>query len=341
MYEKYYGLTARPFQLTPDPRYFFGSRGHNRALAYLRYGVGQGEGFIVVTGDIGTGKTTLVRMLCDELSREQLIIAQLVSTQLDADDTLRVVAQALDIHTENATKAILLKRIETFLEQQARNMRRVLLIVDEAQNLPWQALEELRMLSNFTFDGRPGLQSFLLGQMNFRDTMRSPRLEQFRQRVIAACHLIPLEQEEVRNYVEHRLRLAGWNGRLRFEDDVFETAHRITAGIPRRINTLFDRILLFGFLEERESIDRTAVLTVAEELLSELPPADSGEVENRQPGRSTDAMTLLDNEFVSLNDLHQRVVALENRLQSVNSSLNKVIDAMRRGDDPDRYIESD
>lgn len=338
MYEKYYGLTARPFQLTPDPRYFFGSRGHKRALAYLRYGTSQGEGFIVVTGDIGTGKTTLVRMLCDELINEQFITAQVVSTQLDADDTVRVIAQALDIHIENASKAVLLNRIEAFLEQQARSLRRVLLIIDEAQNLPWQALEELRMLSNFTFDGRPGLQSFLLGQKNFQETLQSPQLEQFRQRVIAACHLGPLRGEEVRDYIEHRLKLAGWNGHPHLEEDIFDTVYQITKGVPRGINTLFDRILLFGFLEERESIDRTAVRTVAEELLSELP-IDSATEEDRQPRQAAAPMDLLDNEFVSLNDLNQRVIALENRLQSMSSSLNKVVDVLRRGDNLDRHLQ--
>lgn len=336
MYEDYYGLTGKPFQLTPDPRFFFGSRGHNRALAYLRYGLSQSEGFIVITGEIGTGKTTLVRMLCDELPKEEFVTAQVVTTQLNADDTLRMVANAFDIRIDNASKAVLLSRIETFLAYEVRNHRRVLLIVDEAQNLPQQALEELRMLSNFTVDGRPGLQSFLLGQAEFRQTLQSPRLEQFRQRVIAACHLTPLRQEEVRTYIEHRLKLAGWTDHPHLEEAIFDEIFQLTQGVPRRINTLFDRVLLFGFLEERRVIDQESVRTVAEELQHELP-AGSVSAEPRQETAATD---LLDNEFVSLNDLDRRIIALENRIQSMSSSLNKVVAFLRRSSKSRRSADS-
>ncbi len=325
MYESYYGLSGKPFRLTPDPRFFFGSRGHKRALAYLRYGLGQSEGFIVITGEIGTGKTTLVRMLCEDLARDEFVIAQIVTTQLNADDTLRMVAKAFDIDIESAGKAVLLSRIETFLARQARSARRVLLIVDEVQNLSYEALEELRMLSNFTIDGHPALQSFLLGQADFRQTLQVPQLEQFRQRVIAACHLNPLRPEETRTYIEHRLKLAGWTDCPRFEEAVFADIHQLTNGVPRRINTLVDRILLFGFLEERKLIDAGMVRTVAEELANEMR-VDGGGASSRPENPST---ALLDNEFVSLNDLHTRVAALEHQIHALSSSLNKVMAALR------------
>ena len=328
MYESYYGLTNKPFRLTPDPRYFFGSRGHKRALAYLRYGLEQSEGFIVVTGEIGTGKTTLVRMLCEELGREEFVIAQIVTTQLNADDLLRMVSNALGLDSEAAGKAVLLSRIEVFLEHQRRSDRRVLLIVDEAQNLSLEALEELRMLSNLTIGDFPVLQSFLLGQAEFRQALQAPGLEQFRQRVIASCHLNPLQPEETRTYIEHRLKLAGWSDSPEFKKEAFADIHRLTSGVPRRINTLVDRILLFGFLEECKRIDAEMVRTVAEELAEELR-ADGDDQPSPIPSASTD---LLDNEFVSLDDLHNRVQALEHRVHALGSTLNRVMDTLRTRD---------
>jgi len=333
MYESYYGLRSKPFRLTPDPRYFFGSRGHKRALAYLRYGLGQSEGFIVVTGEIGTGKTTLVRMLCDELGREEFVIGQIVTTQLNADDLLRMVSKALGIDNEAASKAVLLSRIEAFLEAQRRDARRVLLIVDEAQNLSYEALEELRMLSNLTLGDFPVLQSFLLGQAEFRAALKDPRLEQFRQRVIASCHLDPLRSEETRIYIEHRLKLAGWSDCPQFEEPAFADIHRLTGGVPRRINTLVDRILLFGFLEESKRIDTGMVRTVAEELAEELRT----DGDDQTPRVARPANDLIDNEFVSLDDLHNRIQALEHRVHALGSTLNRVMGTLRssgRGGEP-------
>ncbi|MCB1770385.1 MAG: AAA family ATPase, partial [Candidatus Competibacteraceae bacterium] len=209
MYIDYYGFSAKPFQLSPDPRFFFGSSGHSRALAYLRYGLSQGEGFIVVTGGIGTGKTTLVKSLFSELDSRQVVAAQLVTTQLEADDLLRTVVASFGLPYEDASKAILLRRFEDFLRGHAEQGRRTLLVVDEAQNLPMRSLEELRMLSNFQVAERPLLQSFLLGQEEFRFTLQDPGMEQLRQRVIASCHLNPLSQDEIGPYIEHRLHIVG------------------------------------------------------------------------------------------------------------------------------------
>lgn len=271
MYESYYQLSARPFQLSPDPRFFFGSRGHKRAKAYLQYGLHQGEGFIIITGDVGTGKTTLVRTLFAELTNQNVVAAQLVTTQLEAEDMLRMVAASFGLAHETANKATLLKNLETFFAARAREGKRVLLIVDEAQNLPPRSLEELRMLSNFQIAGRPLLQCFLLGQEEFRKTLASDGLEQLRQRVIAAYHLTPLSPEETKAYIEHRLRLVGWNNNPTFTDDAYEAIHKFTGGTPRRINTLCDRLLLFGSLEDLRQISEEAVTTVTDELLEEKP----------------------------------------------------------------------
>ena len=272
MYLSYYGFSAKPFQLSPDPRFFFGSSGHSRALSYLRYGVSQGEGFIVITGGIGTGKTTLVKNLFGELDPNQVIAAQLVTTQLEADEMLRSVVAAFGLPYENLGKATLLKHFEDFLGNQARHGRRVLLVVDEAQNLPVQSLEELRMLSNFQIAEAPLLQSFLLGQEEFRATLQEPGMEQLRQRVIASCHLNPLNEVETREYIEHRLRLVGWQGdEPRFGAEAYAGVYRHTQGVPRRVNVFCDRLLLYGFLEELREFSVETVEAVGRELTQDEP----------------------------------------------------------------------
>ncbi len=267
MYIGYYGFSAKPFQLSPDPKFFFGSSSHSRALAYLRYGLSQGEGFIVITGGIGTGKTMLVKSLFGELDSTRVVAAQLVTTQLEADDLLRSVVAAFGLPYEEAGKAVLLKRFENFLLVQAQRGRRVLLMVDEAQNLPVRSLEELRMLSNFQVDERPLLQSFLLGQDEFRQTLQDPSMEQLRQRVIASCHLNPLSDEEIRPYIEHRLQVVGWQDDFpRFNESAYAAIHRYTQGVPRRVNVFCDRLLLYGFLEEIREFSEAAVDTVGQEM---------------------------------------------------------------------------
>ena len=274
MYESFYKLTTRPFQLSPDPKFFYGSPSHKRAMSYLRYGLTQGEGFIVITGDIGTGKTMLVNTLFNDLSKENVVAAQLVTTQLEADDTLRMVAASFGLAHEGLDKATILKNLETFMTSRMRQGKRVLLLVDEAQNLPPRSLEELRMLSNFQLGGRVLFQSFLLGQVEFRNTIQAKGLEQLRQRVIAAYHLEPLDQEQTRGYIEHRLKTAGWDGDPKFTDAAYADIYKYSGGIPRRINTLCDRLLLFGGLEEIHEFDADKVNTVVQELKNETSSDD-------------------------------------------------------------------
>ncbi|HEY8857309.1 MAG TPA: XrtA/PEP-CTERM system-associated ATPase [Rugosibacter sp.] len=266
MYEAYYGLTVRPFQLNPDPSFYFDSTQHRRARAYLEYGVHQNEGFIVVTGEIGAGKTTIVRGLLEALDKEKVIAAQLVSTQLDADDMLRMVAAAFGVHTKSGAKADLLLSLEAFLVDIARQGKRCLLIVDEAQNLTPRAVEELRMLSNFQFESHALLQSFLVGQPEFRAILLSPQMEQLRQRVIAACHIGPLSTSETQEYIQHRIKCAGSTGDPQFESAAYAAIHRASAGIPRRINGICDRLLLAGFLADKKTFSKEDVDDVAAEI---------------------------------------------------------------------------
>lgn len=273
MYEDFYKLAGRPFQLTPDPRFYYDTRTHRKAMAYLSYGLNQGEGFIIITGDIGAGKTTLVGHLFESLDASQFVFAKVVTTQLDADDTLRMVAQAFGINADNMDKATLITHMQRFLETQYGAGRRVLLIVDEAQNLPTSALEELRMLSNFQDGERALLQTFLLGQPEFRDKLAlSPELEQLRQRVIATHHLEPMVLEEVGEYIMHRLKLVGWDGVPQFTQDAYEEIHDFTGGVPRRLNNLCSRMLLYGALEELTEFDGEVVRAVVADLKSDNTP---------------------------------------------------------------------
>ena len=270
MYEQHYGLSAPAFQINPDPGFYFESKGHGRAYQYLRFGAFQGEGFIVVTGEIGAGKTTLLRALLAELDPEKVVAAQLVSTQLGSDDLLSAVALAFGIRVEDQSKAKLLVTLEAFLAALATSGRRALLVIDEAQNLSTEAIEELRMLSNFQFGNRALLQSFLVGQPELRDMLQQPRMEQLRQRVLASCHLGPMEPLETRGYIEHRLRRVGWNQNPRFDSEAFDAIHRVTGGLPRRINTLCNRLMLSAYLDEAQHIGADRVQRVDLEMRAEV-----------------------------------------------------------------------
>lgn len=269
MYEAFYNLSGKPFLLTPDQKFFFNSKVHNRAMAYLRYGLEQGEGFIVITGAVGTGKTMLVHNLFTELEDRDVVGAQLVSTQVEPEDMLRMVCGSFGVPHEGASKASMLHNLERIARARFAEGKRVLLVVDEAQNLPTRSVEELRMLSNFQVEGRSLFQSFLLGQEEFGRILQQPGMEQVRQRVIASYRIEPLTAEDTRRYIEFRLGQVGWKGDPAFEPETFEGIYTFSQGIPRRINTLCDRLLLFGSLEQLHAIDGRALNEVTREMEGE------------------------------------------------------------------------
>jgi putative secretion ATPase (PEP-CTERM system associated) len=274
MYETYYKLRGKPFSLSPDPHFFYASKGHRRAMSYLEYGVHQGEGFIVITGEVGAGKTTLVRNLFGHLDAAKVIGAQLVSTQLDDDDTLRMVIASFGLPSEGS-KAALLRRLEASLVECHEQGKRALLVVDEAQNLSLRGLEELRMLSNFQISNRPLLQTFLVGQPEFRLSMQSPGMTQLRQRVIAAYHLGPLDLKETHAYIEHRLLTVGWQHDPSIDNEAIGEIYTATRGIPRMINTLCDRLMLMGSIDERHAFGRRQVREVLDDIEREMPFVES------------------------------------------------------------------
>jgi general secretion pathway protein A len=267
MFDDFYGLAGRPFQLTPDPAFYFESQTHRKALSYLGYGLAQGEGFIVITGEVGAGKSTLVAHLMAMIDPARLTAAQIVTSTLDGEEIVHVVAQAFGLLIEGHDKASALGAIESFLHEEARAGRRCLLIVDESQNLAITALEELRMLSNFQLGSHPLLQTLLLGQPEFREMLQHDAgLEQLRQRVIATHHLSAMEPKEVQPYVEHRMTCVGWAGNPAFDERLFGEIYDATGGIPRRINQILNRLLLLGSVEQRTRIDGVMLQTVLDEL---------------------------------------------------------------------------
>lgn len=269
MFEDFYGLTGKPFQLTPDPQFYFESLTHRKALSYLGYGLAQGEGFIVITGEVGAGKSTLVEHLVSTIDPSQLTVGQIVTSKLDEEEIVHVVAQSFGLEIEGHDKASALGAIEALLHDEARAGRRCLLIVDESQNLSVEALEELRMLSNFQLGSHPLLQTLLLGQPEFRATLMGPRLEQLRQRVIATHHLEAMQPEEIQPYVEHRLKLVGWGGNPSFDPQVFADLYRASGGIPRRVNEIANRLMLLGAIEQRAHIDPAMLQAVVAEMTSD------------------------------------------------------------------------
>ncbi|MEE4350230.1 MAG: AAA family ATPase [Pacificimonas sp.] len=278
MYETHYGLSGKPFQLTPDPGLFVETDTHARAMAYLTYGLAQNEGFVVVTGDVGTGKTTLIGHLVATKLPGDTIVGSIVTSQVDADSMLKLAMAALGIDgggdrggaKGGGDKADHLRAVETFLKTQAGRGKRVILIVDEAQNLSFGALEELRMLSNFQDGSRPLIQIVLLGQPEFRQTVtNAPELEQLRQRVIASHHIEPMPPEDVATYIRERLTKVGWTGRPSFSDGAMAAIAQGAGGVPRMVNTLASRAMLFASLDERDDIDAELVEDVIDDLRSD------------------------------------------------------------------------
>ena len=270
MYDGYYNLKRKPFQLNTDPEFFYHSAIHKRAIAYMRYGLIQGEGFVVITGMPGLGKTILVKELVKTLHNEDIITGVMVSSQVGAEDTLRMITTKFGLPSIGDDKASLISGIEKFIKATADSGKRILLIVDEAQNLPKQSLEELRMLSNFEMQGKIVFQTFLIGQKQLRSTIFAPDMEQFKQRIVSALQLEPLNADETKRYILFRLEKAGWDHSPEFDDEVFQKVHQFTDGIPRKVNTLCDRILLYGYLAEQDVINLESVEKVISELNEEM-----------------------------------------------------------------------
>lgn len=279
MYDQFYNLKAEPFKLSPDHRFCFSHRSYAKAKAYMQYAFQRAEGFVMITGKPGTGKTTLVSDLVESLPADKVNVAMLVCTQLEADDLLRMVADAYGVPSDTDRKSAILQQLTKVFTDAYKMGRRALLIIDEAQDLSASALEELRLLTNLQLNRQPLLQIFLLGQEELRDMVQQPNMEQVHQRLVAACHIQPLKEEETKAFIKHRLKQVGWNNDPAISEAVYPVIHKISHGIPRRINMICSRLFLHGCVEELHQLsinDAKVVLTEIqhEQLTSKNIPSD-------------------------------------------------------------------
>jgi general secretion pathway protein A len=269
MYDKFYNLKAEPFRLSPDHRFCFNHRSYSKAKAYMQYAFQRAEGFVMITGKPGTGKTTLVSDLVDSLPSDQVNVAMLVCTQLGADDLLRMVADSYGVPSNTERKSDILQQLTKVFTDGYKMGRRALLIIDEAQDLSTAALEELRLLTNLQLNRQPLLQIFLLGQEELRDMVQQPNMEQVHQRLVAACHLEPLKLEEAKAFIKHRLNQVGWKNDPAISEAIYPVIHRISHGIPRRINMICSRLFLHGCVEELHQLGINDAKTVLMEIQQE------------------------------------------------------------------------
>jgi len=253
MYEEFYGLSASPFSITPDPRYLFFSRRHREAFEHMLYGITQRKGFIQITGEVGTGKSTLCRAVLEQL-RDAYSTALILNPVMTGIQLLRAILHEFGLADRGNDRVRLMQRLNAFLLEKAHAGHDVVLFIDEAQDLSDELLEEVRLLSNLETDDRKLLQIVLIGQSELKKKLDQSDLRQLRQRITVRYHLGPIEREETEAYILHRLSIAGSNGRPTFTPAAFRAIHRHSRGVPRLINAICDKTLLAGYVEGRDHL---------------------------------------------------------------------------------------
>lgn len=266
MYCELFKLNEAPFRLTPDPQYLYASKQHARAKAYMESTIWLADGFVVITGDIGSGKTTLIESFLDEIPRDDVLVAQINQTQLSPVEFLQSLLVEFGFRPYEARKVELLTMLRDYMVEQFAAGRKLVLIVDEAQNLSYRVLEEIRMLAGLEAQKEKLLRIILVGQPELSRKLDSPKLEQLTQRVRLRFHLSALSKRETHQYIEHRLEIAGAGGRRIFDDDAADTVFRYAGGVPRLTNILCDTALLCAFTEEKDTVDRATVEAAIDEL---------------------------------------------------------------------------
>jgi general secretion pathway protein A len=267
MYEQFYHFKEKPFNNNPDPRFFYPSPKHAEALDRLLYAVRERKGFVVITGEIGAGKTTVCRALLKKLNDADSEICMITNTHLNAKELIMAILEDLNVPYKSGTKIKLLSQLNDYLIQKMREGKDVILIVDEAQNLTPSVLEEVRMLSNLETDTEKLIQIILMGQPQLREKLRLKELDQFRQRIAVHYHLYPLSREESTGYVHHRLKVVSQNGSATqiFAPEALDVMYGFSGGIPRLINYACDSALLSGFVYEKNVIDKNLMKEVVDE----------------------------------------------------------------------------
>jgi type II secretory pathway predicted ATPase ExeA/outer membrane protein OmpA-like peptidoglycan-associated protein len=317
MFEQYYKLNANPFRLSADESFRFAHKNYLKAWSHLRYALDQSEGFVMITGSPGSGKTTLIRDILSELDESKVFAINLVTNQLQAEELLRKVALEYGLPAESYNKATLLMRIEGFVEKRYQAGQRAIIVIDEAQNLTLNGLEELRLLSNLQSGSHPLFQIFLVGQDELRSVILGPEMEHIRQRMIASCQIEPMNMEQTEGYIEHRLGIVGWNGDPKFNTSVFPLIHFLTDGIPRKVNHVVGRLLLYGALEEKHEFTDDDVWIVARELFDEerltlkegetFDSFKSGYLDDKKSLQSQDGQSSVSTDGVPMRGSHTMV----------------------------------
>ncbi|HWX20828.1 MAG TPA: AAA family ATPase [Candidatus Binatia bacterium] len=265
MYLDYYGLTEAPFDITPNPRFLFYSAKHREAFNHLLYGLRERKGFVQLTGEVGAGKTTLCRAMLEQLD-EHFSTALILNPVMSADELIKAIAIEFGLPVNGLDRLDTIAVINQFLLQQVERGKETVLIIDEAQDLTDELLEQVRLLSNLETDNRKLFQIVLMGQPELRDRLNNPRLRQLRQRITVRYHLLPLSRIEVSQYVQHRLHLSGGNGTPGFTRPALWRIYHYTQGIPRLVNAVCDKALLAGFVERQTRIDYRLVNRAIREL---------------------------------------------------------------------------
>jgi general secretion pathway protein A len=265
VYLEYYGLKEPPFNITPNPRFLFFSAKHREAFNHLLYGIRERKGFVQLTGEVGAGKTTLCRALLEELGPD-FSTALILNPVMSIDQLMKAIAMELNLQVKDLDRLETVAEINRFLLQQVERHKDTVLIIDEAQGLTAELLEQVRLLSNLETDERKLLQIVLLGQPELRDRLNDQSLRQLRQRITIRFHLSPLRQDEIGQYVQHRLQVAGANGAPYFTRPALWRIYRYTQGIPRLINAVCDKCLLAGYVEQKQKIDFPTVGRALREL---------------------------------------------------------------------------
>jgi len=315
MYREYFGLKCKPFQITPDPEFLYLSKTHKKAMNYLDYGIRENSGFILVTGEIGAGKTTIVRNMMKSLP-ENVQLARINNTRVDSDTLIAMINEEFGLETAGKSKIEMLRNLNDFLISQYAEGHQCALVIDEAQNLSMDLIEEVRLLSNLETDKSKLLQIILVGQPELRATLSRPELEQLSQRITVSCHLRPLLLEETEEYIKHRLSVAGNADAVTFDEGVIEEIYRYSGGRPRLINVVCDYALLGAFSDQLKSITIKQIGEITEDLVAERQSAeDLVEKESSAGGQD---MTPLADGFDAIN---KRLSRLETLIGSLGITL--------------------
>jgi len=326
MYIQFYNLLKHPFQLMPDAEMLFVSEGHKNALSYFHYGLLQGEGFVVLTGNSGVGKTTLIKSLINDISMDQHITAATITAaNLDAFGVLETISSAFGLRFENKSKVALMKGINDFVTENYKKGSRVLLLVDEAQTLLPEALEELRLLSNLELKGKSLMQIFLVGQQELTSTLLASEFEQLRQRIIASYHLVALSEDDVEKYIEHRLYKAGWKNDPDIDKGIYKEIYNWSSGIPRKINLICDRLFLYGFTTETHSLG----LKDIEQVIVDIEKEIRGSASLNAHDTSSEMIEENEQSFsnISLSNMNYKILQkLIDSISGIESSLNQLVE---------------